>query len=128
MLLYRELDTITEDRDVAAFKDRLIDRFGPIPSETEELLRIVPLRRMAARLGIGKVFLKGGQMSMFFLSKEGSSYYQSKSFGKLINYMMKYTRRCNLRDKGGNKSMVIKNVPKVEEAVNVLKEISIIED
>lgn len=128
MLLYRELDSITEDRDVAAFKSRLIDRFGPIPSETEELLRIVPLRRMAARLGIGKVFLKGGQMSMFFLSKEGSSYYQSKSFGKLINYMMKYTRRCNLRDKGGNKSMVIKNVPNVEEAVNVLKEISIMED
>jgi transcription-repair coupling factor (superfamily II helicase) len=124
MLLYRELDTISEDSDVETFRARLIDRFGPIPPETEELLRIVPLRRMAARLGIGKLFLKAGQMSMFFLCKEGSPYYQSKSFGKLINYMMKYTRRCNLRDKNGVKSMVIKDVPKVEDAVKVLQEIT----
>ncbi len=124
MLLYRELDTITEDRDVDAFRDRLIDRFGPIPPETEELLRIVPLRRLAARLGIGKVFLKGGQMTMFFLSKEGSPYYQSKAFGKLISYMMRYTRRTNLRDKNGMKSMIIKDVSNVAEAVAVLQEIT----
>lgn len=127
MLLYRELDSLTEDREVEEFRKKLKDRFGPIPKETEELLCIVPLRRMAARLGIGKVFLKGGQMIFFFLSKEGSPYYQSKSFGKLIDYMMRYTRRCLLRDKNGIKSMVIKDVPKVEDALAVLKEIAAIQ-
>jgi transcription-repair coupling factor (superfamily II helicase) len=126
MLLYRELDSLTEDRDVEAFRTRLIDRFGPIPPETEELLRIVPLRRLAARLGIGKVFLKGGQMMLFFIQKEGSPYYQSTQFGKLIHFMMLHTRRTELRDKKGVKSMLIKDVPNVEEGVNVLKEMDAI--
>ena len=31
MLLYRELDKLELDRDVEAFKERLVDRFGKIP-------------------------------------------------------------------------------------------------
>lgn len=123
MLLYRELDGLTLDEDVAAFRSRLEDRFGPIPSETEELLRIVPLRRMAARLGVERVFLKGGRMSLFLVSNPESPYYQSEAFGKLIGYMMKYPRRCDLRENNGKRSMLVKSVPNVETAVNVLQEI-----
>lgn len=123
MLLYRELDSLTLDTEVAAFRARLEDRFGPVPKETEELLRIVPLRRMAARLGAERVFLKGGRMTLFLVSNPESPYYQSDSFGKLISYMMKYPRRCDLRDQNGKRSMVIKSIPDVENAVSVLQEI-----
>ena len=99
------------------------DRFGPIPPETEELLRIVPLRRLAARLGTEKVFLKGGRMTLFFVSNPDSPYYQSQAFGKIIAYMMKYTRRCDLREQNNKRSMVVKDVTTVEEAVAVLQEI-----
>ena len=122
MLLYRELDGLTLDKDVEAFRTRLEDRFGPVPRETEELLRIVPLRRIAARLGAEKVFLKGGRMTLYLVSNAESPYYQSQAFGKLIAYMMKYTRRCDLREQGGKRSMVVKEVHSVEEAVNVLQE------
>ena len=122
MLLYRELDTLTLDKDVDAFRARLEDRFGPVPPETEELLRIVPLRRLAARLGAEKVFLKGGRMTLFFVSNPDSPYYQSQAFGKVIAYMMKYTRRCDLREQNGKRSMVVKDVPTVEEAVSTLQE------
>ena len=123
MLLYRELDSLTLDKDVEAFRNRLIDRFGPVPSETEELLRIVPLRRLAARLGAEKVFLKGGRMSLFFISNPESPYYQSQAFGKVIAYMMKYTRRCDLREQNTRRSMLVKDVKNVETAVGVLQEI-----
>lgn len=123
MLLYRELDSLTLDKDVEAFRNRLIDRFGPVPSETEELLRIVPLRRLAARLGAEKVFLKGGRMSLFFISNPESPYYQSQAFGKVIAYMMKYTRRCDLREQNTRRSMLVKDVKNVETAVGVLREI-----
>lgn len=123
MLLYRELDGLTLDNDVAAFRARLVDRFGPIPRETMELLRIVPLRRMAARLGVEKVFLKGGRMTMFFVSNPESPYYQSQAFGKLIAYMAKYTRRCDLREQNNRRSMIVKDVKTVEEAVSVLFEV-----
>ena len=123
MLLYRELDSLTLDKDVEAFRNRLIDRFGPVPSETEELLRMVPLRRLAARLGAEKVFLKGGRMSLFFISNPESPYYQSQAFGKVIAYMMKYTRRCDLREQNTRRSMLVKDVKNVETAVGVLQEI-----
>ena len=123
MLLYRELDGLTLDKDVEAFRARLEDRFGPVPRETEELLRIVPLRRLAARLGAEKIFLKGGRMTLFFVSNPDSPFYQSKAFGKVIDYMMKYTRRCDLREQNGRRSMLIKDVTNVETAVSVLQEI-----
>ncbi|MCI1647021.1 MAG: transcription-repair coupling factor [Bacteroides sp.] len=123
MLLYRELDGLTLDKDVEAFRSQLIDRFGPVPPETEELLRIVPLRRISARLGVERTFLKGGRMTLFFVSNPDSPYYKSQAFGKFISYMMKYTRRCDLRDQNGKRSMVVKDVDNVETAVSVLKEI-----
>lgn len=123
MLLYRELDKLTLDTEVSAFRSRLEDRFGPVPAETEELLRIVPLRRLAARLGIERVFLKGERMTLFFVNNPESPYFQSVAFGKMIDYMMKYTRRCDLRDQNGKRSMVVKDVPNVETAVSILQEI-----
>ena len=123
MLLYRELDGLTLDRDVDAFRSRLEDRFGPVPPETEELLRIVPLRRLAARLGAEKVFLKAGRMTLFFVSNPESPFYQSQAFGKVIDYMMKYTRRCDLREQNERNSMLIKNKPNEETADGELQEI-----
>lgn len=123
MLLYRELDGLMLDKDVEAFRSRLEDRFGPVPPETEELLRIVPLRRLATRLGAEKVFLKGGRMTLFFVSNPDSPFYQSQAFGKVIDYMMQYTRRCDLREQNGRRSMLIKDVMNVETAVSVLQEI-----
>ena len=123
MLLYRELDGLELDKDVLAFKSRLEERFGKVPREGQELLRIVPLRRMAKRLGAEKVFLKAGRMTLFFVSNPDSPYYQSAAFGKVIDYMGKNPHYCNLREQNGKRSMVIKNVETVETAVSILQEI-----
>lgn len=68
MLLYRELDHITDDEALERFMDSLRDRFGEIPREGMELLRVVPLRRLGKRLGCEKIMLKQGQMTMIFVS------------------------------------------------------------
>ena len=114
MLLYRELDKLELDKDVEDFKARLIDRFGAIPPEGEELIRIVPLRRIAKRLGIEKIFLKSGRMTLFFVSNPDSPYYQSEAFG-------------NLREQNGKRSMIIKDIKDVQSAVRELQEITSIQ-
>ena len=124
MLLYRELDKLELDKDVEDFKARLIDRFGAIPPEGEELIRIVPLRRIAKRLGIEKIFLKSGRMTLFFVSNPDSPYYQSEAFGKMIGYMSRYPRQCNLREQNGKRSMIIKDIKDVQSAVRELQEIT----
>ncbi len=123
MLLYRELDGLELDKDVVEFKSRLEDRFGKIPKEGIELLRIVPLRRIAKRLGIEKIFLKAGKMTLFFVNNPESPYFQSAAFGKIIDYMSKNPRYCNLRDQHGKRSMIVKNINDVETAVAILQEI-----
>ena len=123
MLLYRELDGLELDKDLADFKSRLEDRFGKVPPEGQELLRIVPLRRLAKRLGAEKIVLKAGRMMLYFVSNLESPFYQSKAFGKVIAYMGSHPRYCNLREQNGKRSMVVKNVENVETAVSILQEI-----
>ena len=127
MLLYRELDKLELDKDVEDFKARLKDRFGTIPPEGEELIRIVPLRRIAKRLGIEKIFLKSGRMTLFFVSNPDSPYYQSEAFGKIIGYMSRYPRQYNLREQNGKRSMIIKDIKDVQSAVRELQEITSIQ-
>ena len=122
MLLYRELDGLELDKDVEAYRHRLEDRFGQLPHESEELLKIVPLRRMGKRLGIEKIFLRAGRMSLYFVSNPDSPYYQSEAFGKVIAYMGQNPRLCNLREQNGKRSMVIRDVENVEQAVVILRE------
>ena len=123
MLLYRELDGLELDKDVLDFKARLEDRFGKVPTEGQELLRIVPLRRLAKRLGAEKVVLKAGRMVLYFVSNPDSPFYQSIAFGKVIGYMGTHPRYCNLREQNGRRSMVVKNVENVEAAVSILQEV-----
>ena len=121
--LYRELDKMEEERDILAFTERLKDRFGKVPKEGKELIRVVRLRRMAKMLGMEKVILKKGQMSIFLVTNPESPYYESEAFDKLLGFIQKHPRECTLREQNGKRSIVIKNVPTVEVACNYLDEI-----
>ena len=121
MLLYRELDNTRNDEEVEAYRKRLIDRFGPLPPQAEELLQVVSLRRYGKALGCEKIMLKQGRMFLYFVSNARSPFYQSEAFGRIITYATTNVRRCNLREQNGKRSMVITDVPTVGEAVKVLK-------
>ena len=123
MLLYRELDNIERDEELEAYRQRLIDRFGPVPRQGEELMLVVPLRRVGSRLGCEKIILRQGRMQMQFVSNTQSAFYQSAAFGRVINYIGYHPRRCNLKEKNGKRSMVVSQVASVKEAVEILKDI-----
>ena len=121
MLLYRELDNITDDDALKAYRQRLVDRFGPVPHEGEELMQVVLLRRLGRKLGCEKIMLRQGFMTMQFVSNQASAFYQSKTFGRIIHYVMENPRRCNFKDANGHRMIKIGNVPSVTEGVTVLK-------
>ncbi len=127
MLLYRELDNIETDHELAAYRQRLTDRFGIIPRQGEELMQVVPLRREGRRLGCEKIILRQGRMQMQFVSNVNSVFYKSQAFGRVLDYIGYHPRRCNLKEKNGKRSMVVTQVPTVEEAVAVLKAINSLE-
>ena len=121
--LYKELDGIERELDLQQFKLHLEDRFGKIPKETAELLRIPRLRYLARRLGIEKVVLKQGSMYIYFVDDNNKAYYQSPMFGRLLNFLQANPRRCRIREKNGRRSFAIADVPTVEEAVSLLNNV-----
>ena len=122
--LYRELDNMESQRDVDEFEERLRDRFGEIPDVGRELIRIVPLRRTARRLGIEKIALMKGQMYAYFVGEENKAYYNSRAFGRIINYLQHNPQRCQLRQKNNKRSMLIDNVTTVLQALDILRTIT----
>lgn len=121
MLLYRELDNITDDEALKAYRQRLVDRFGSVPHEGEELMQVVMLRRFGRRLGCEKIMLRQSLMTMQFVSNQSSAFYQSRTFGRIIHFVMDNPRRCNFKDSNGHRLIKISNVPSVAEAVTVLR-------
>ncbi len=127
MLLYRELDNLANRNDLnaalEAYRSRLKDRFGAIPDVAEELIRVVPLRVYGKQLGIEKILLKQKKMYLYFVSNPNSPYYQSDAFGKVLHYMTQNVRRCNLRETNGKRSMVVSDIPSVEAALTICRDV-----
>jgi transcription-repair coupling factor (superfamily II helicase) len=122
MSLYRELDGFTNERQLEDFRKRLVDRFGALPEQGEELMKVMPLKWIASRLGVEKIMLKQGRMSLFLVSDFQSKYYQSASFDKIIKYASWNPRQCKLRD-GEKRSMLVVDVLSMDKALQILQAI-----
>ena len=117
MLLYRELDNL------AAYRQRLVDRFGQIPEVGEELIRVVPLRVCGKQLGIEKIVLKQSKMNLYFVSNPDSPYFQSEAFGRVLSYVSAHPRECTFHEGAGKHSVIISNVRSVGEALTICRNI-----
>lgn len=120
MLLYREMDQLEKEEDIQAFEKRLIDRFGPIPREGQDLIDVVRLRILARQLGMEKIILKNNQMICHFVSNLKSSFYQSACFDRILNYVQQHYKRTRLREQQGKRSLLIEQVNSVKEAQTIL--------
>lgn len=118
--LYQQLDNMEKPEQTEQFREHLRDRFGPIPTTSEELIKIVLLRMSARRLGIERLVLKEGKMRLFFVGSENKAYYESPAFGRVLAYVQQNPRRCELREIKGKNSIMISSVPTVTDALDIL--------
>lgn len=124
MLLYRELDSLQSDREVEEFCKHMQDRFGPIPPEGEELIRVVALRRLGCHFGAERIVLKKGRMRLYFLSDTESPFFRSHAFDQIISFATTNVHRCRLQEQEGRRSLLISDVTSVKTAVELLTQIS----
>lgn len=125
MLLYRELDSLQTDAQVNDFRRRLQDRFGPIPSEADELIRVVSLRSLACQFGAERIVLKKARMRLFFVSNEHTTFFQSQAFGQIIAFATTNIHLCRLQEENGHRSLLLTDVPSVKAALDILHQISL---
>jgi transcription-repair coupling factor (superfamily II helicase) len=121
--LYRELDNLVNDDELGKFKIKLVDRFGPIPQSTEELLRTIRLRHIAIKLGFEKITLKNGLMVLYFISNPKSTYYQTPVFASIIQHVQSCPKLFKVKEGNHKLSIVVNNVNTMSRAINILAEI-----
>ncbi len=121
--LYNELDHIETEEGLMRFTDNLIDRFGSIPPQANDLLNTVRLRWLARDLGFEKITLKKGDMTCYFLQNQESDYFKTETFNKIIRYASEHLKRCQFKEQNGKNILVFKLVDRVKDALDLLREI-----
>lgn len=124
LALYRELDELEKPEELAAFEKRLIDRFGPIPDQGQQLLETIRLRWIAKALGFEKLILKHQKLVCYFVSDPESDYYQGTLFSEVLAFIKNNPQKAVMRQKNDKLTLRFENVKSIQRAISLLSDIS----
>ena len=120
--LYKKLDTLDTTDEINQFKMELKDRFGDIPKETQELIKTIPLRNYAKKIGFEKLIIKNNKLVGKFISNN-ESYFNSAQFSGVLSYVQKHKNNLQLKEKNNQLLLTFGGVSSIEGAVEILKSI-----
>ncbi len=123
--LYRELDNIENKENLIKFQNNLIDRFGPIPEQTQELINAIRLRWIAKKNGLEKIILKQNKFIGYFIYNKKSPYYQSDNFLRILNFVKNNPDNCMMKEKEDKLSITFYDVKNIDDAIKILSQLSL---
>ena len=103
---------------------QLIDRFGPLPSEVEDLIQSFKLRWLAQSLGLEKLVLKQNKMIGHFISNPQSKFYETETFTAVLNYIQHATKGCKISEANDRLRIIYDDVKDINKAYEKLNEIN----
>ena len=127
--LYTELNQVTNEEGLQKFEEELIDRFGELPSQVEDLLNSVRIKWIANRIGLEKVVMKKGKLIGYFIADQQSEFYQSTTFTQVLQFVQSHPQVCKMKEKqtrnGLRLLLVFEGINSVDQALNALKPFSV---
>lgn len=120
MSLYKELESIKDLDKLELFRQKIVDIFGPMPKQTQELLQTIPLRLAAGRLHFEKIVLKKNTFTGYFIGNSASKYYQSDAFGRILTFLQANHPVIQLKEVNSKLLFIIHNVPTIKSAMHWL--------
>ena len=122
--LYTDLNKVTNQKELKSFKLKLIDRFGPLPIEVNDLLKSIKLKWLGVRLGMQKIIMREKKFIGYFIDDQKSIFFDSQEFSKVLAYVQKDSKSCSLKQKttrsGLRLILTIENICTVNDAVKSL--------
>ena len=115
--IYKQLDALSDDREIDRLGRQLEDRFGTLPQEVQNLLNVVKIRNLGARLGFEKIIIKNGMQIMFFVSNPMSGYYQSKQFEQIVGRVNDNPSLYKVNQDNGKLRTVSRGIDSMEKAL-----------
>ncbi|WP_159475627.1 transcription-repair coupling factor [Dyadobacter sp. 3J3] len=120
--LYTRLDDMKTNEELLGFEKEVMDRFGPLPKEVENLLKTVRLRWEAESLYFEKLTLKNNTLKGYFVTSQNDEFFQSPRFGKVIDYIKLHPKQSSLKDQKGKLMLIYENVQSIDQAHKILVE------
>jgi transcription-repair coupling factor (superfamily II helicase) len=119
--LYTRLDNCENEQELEALHGEMIDRFGPIPPQVDDLFDTVRIRKLAVNLGFEKLILKQEDLRCYFVDKPDSPYFESEAFRLILEYLQKHTNKAKLKQAGKHFLLVVANIRSMAELLTFLK-------
>jgi transcription-repair coupling factor (superfamily II helicase) len=121
--IYKELDSLTSEKDMEQLKKKLEDRFGALPEELKRLFDIVKIRQLGQKLGFEKIIIKNGVLIAFFISNPLSQYYRTDRFSKILENVSLHPNLFELKQNDSKLRVFSRNIDSVAKAYEVLKKL-----
>ena len=121
--IYKELDSLSSDKEINQMKTRLSDRFGDIPEELLRLFDIVRIRQLGQKLGFEKIIIKNGVMIAFFISNPLSQYYKSERFSKILESLSVHPNLFELKQNDNRLRIFSRNIDGISKAYQILSKL-----
>ncbi|MBR5498855.1 MAG: transcription-repair coupling factor [Bacteroidales bacterium] len=121
--IYKELDSLTSDKDMEQLKKKLEDRFGALPEELKRLFDIVRIRQLGQKLGFEKIIIKNGVLIAFFISNPLSQYYRTDRFSKILENVSLHPNLFELKQNDSKLRVFSRNIDSIAKAYEVLKKL-----
>ena len=96
--LYTELNQVKDEEGLQKFESELIDRFGELPAQAEDLLNSVRIKWIANGIGLEKIVMKKGKMIGYFIADQQSGFYQTDSFTKVLQFVQSHAQLCKIKE------------------------------
>ena len=121
--IYKQLDALTDEREIDRLARQMADRFGPLPQEVENLLCVVKIRNLGMATGFEKIIIKNGMQIMFFVNNPLSAYYKSKKFEQVLGRVNENPTLYKFNQDGGRLRTVSRGVTSLQSALQILKKL-----
>ena len=118
--IYKELDSLSSEKEMEQMKKKLTDRFGTIPEELSRLFEIVRIRQLGQKLGFEKIIIKNGVMIAFFIYNSMSQYYRSSMFSRVLENISLNPKLFELKQNDNKLRIFVRNVDTLSKAYDVL--------
>jgi len=127
--LYNELADLKTEEELLDFETRIIDRFGELPIQVVDLLNSVRVKWIAKHLGIERLILKQHRMIGYFISNQQSSFYQTTTFTKVLQFVQQNSSICTMKEKetknGLRLLLTFIKIDSVKKALETLQKIAV---
>ena len=122
--LYTRLDNCETEEELQQMREELIDRFGPIPSQVDDLFTTVRCRKFGVGLGFEKLLLKNDTLKCYFINKPDSLYFESETFRQILSFIQTQTNKARLKQVGKLFLLIVDDARSMLDIFNFLKRMS----